>query len=252
MTDRNSFDSPWKEILGAYFREFMIFFFPEIEKEIDWEKGYVPLDKELHQITRESDTGNRIADRLMQVWKKNGDETWVMAHTEIQGGKEDEFPLRVFVYNYRGRDLYGRSVVSLAVLTDTNPEWRVSEYKDELWGCRTVFSFPSVKLLDYKKDPTYLESSDNPFAVAVMAHLKTLETRKDRQSRLQYKLSLSRQLYRHGWSKDDIIRLYRFIDWIMVLPAEMENIYHENLMAYEREVNMQYITTAERIGMEKG
>jgi len=101
MTDRKSFDSPWKEILGAYFREFMLFFFPKIEKEIDWEKGYIPLDKELHQITRESDTGNRVADRLMKVWKKNGDETWVMAHTEIQGGKEEGFPRRVFVYNYR-------------------------------------------------------------------------------------------------------------------------------------------------------
>ena len=84
MTDRKSFDSPWKEIPGAYFREFMLFFFPKIEKEIDWEKGYIPLDKELHQISRESNTGNRIADRLMQVWKKNGDETWVMAHAEIQ------------------------------------------------------------------------------------------------------------------------------------------------------------------------
>jgi hypothetical protein len=143
-------------------------------------------------------------------------------------------------------------VVSLAVLTDGNPDWRVSEYGQELWGCRTVFSFPSVKLLDYKKDWAYLESSDNPFAVAVMAHLKTLETRKDKQSRLQYKLALSRRLYQYGWTRDDIIRLYRFIDWIMVLPAEMENEYHQNLLAYEKEVNMQYITTAERIGMEKG
>jgi hypothetical protein len=188
----------------------------------------------------------------MRVWKKDGKETWVMAHTEIQGKKEDEFPHRVFVYNYRSQDLYGKPVVSLAVLTDGNPDWRVSEYGQELWGCRTVFSFPSVKLLDYKKDWAYLESSDNPFAVAVMAHLKTLETRKDRQSRLQYKLALSRNLYRHGWTRDDIIRLYRFIDWIMVLPGDMENIYHEKLMDYEREVNMQYITTAERIGMEKG
>jgi len=143
-------------------------------------------------------------------------------------------------------------VVSLAVLTDENPEWKVSQYKQDIWGCRTAFSFPCVKLLDYRKKWKQLESSQNPFAVAVMAHLKTLETRKDTQSRLQYKLALSKNLYRHGWTKDDIIRLYRFIDWIMVLPGDMENIYHEKLMDYEREVNMQYITTAERIGMEKG
>jgi hypothetical protein len=143
-------------------------------------------------------------------------------------------------------------VVSLAVLADQNPKWKVSEYQHELWGCRTSFSFPFVKLLDYKDRWEWLESSRNPFAVVVMAHLKTQETRKDKDNRLEYKLALSKRLYHCGWTKDDIIKLYRFIDWIMALPAEMENAYHHNLLKYEKEVNMQYISTAERIGMEKG
>jgi hypothetical protein len=38
----------------------------------------------------------------------------------------------------------------------------------------------------------------------------------------------------------------------MVLPKGMENIYHRELFKFEEEVNMQYVTTAERIGIEKG
>jgi hypothetical protein len=51
MADRKTFDSPWKEILGAYFREFMLFFFPDIENEIDWEKGYTPISAKLFNLT---------------------------------------------------------------------------------------------------------------------------------------------------------------------------------------------------------
>ncbi|QTA91487.1 hypothetical protein [Desulfonema magnum] len=38
----------------------------------------------------------------------------------------------------------------------------------------------------------------------------------------------------------------------MVLPAELEDAYHQELMEFEEKEKMQYITTAERIGIEKG
>ncbi len=81
----------------------MRFFFPKISKEIDWKAGYEAADKELRQIIREAETGKRFADRLFRVQKKNGDETWVMTHVEIQAQKETGFPERTFIYNYRIR-----------------------------------------------------------------------------------------------------------------------------------------------------
>ena len=97
-----------------------------------------------------------------------------------------------------------------------------------------------------------LESSSNPFAVVVMAHPRTMETRKDDQERLRFKLSLSKSLYRRGWKRQEIIDLYRFIDWIMGLRDDLEIAYHRELTKYEEEIKMPYVTTAERIGMEKG
>ncbi len=249
---RDDYDSPWKDILGIYFEEFMRFFFPSVARKIDWSKGYTLLDKEMSQITREAEKGKRLADRLVQVWKKNGGEAWVLAHPEIQAGREKDFPHRVWVYYYRIHDLYNRPVLSLAVLADKSPKWRPSEYSQELWGCRNEFHFPVVKILDYRERWEYLEKSDSPFAVVVMAHLKTMETGKDKESRRHWKLELTKNLYRRGFKKQDIINLYRFIDWLMALPVKLEKIYHEELVKFEEGQKMLYITTAERIGVEKG
>ena len=38
----------------------------------------------------------------------------------------------------------------------------------------------------------------------------------------------------------------------MALPNDLEKVYHRELTKYEEETKMPYITTAERIGMEKG
>lgn len=252
MTKRDDYDSPWKDILGEYFEPFMRFFFPKIAEEINWEKGYEPADKELRQITREAETTKRFADRLFRVWKKNGNETWIMTHVEIQAQKETGFPERTFIYNYRIRDLYRRTAVSLAVLADEKPNWYASVYLDKLWGCLTVFRFPVAKVLEYREKWDELEKSDNPFAVVVMAHLKTTETKGNETSRKQWKVELTKNLYRRGFEKQDIINLYRFIDWIMVLPEKLEEAYHQEITEFEEERKMQYITTAERIGMEKG
>ncbi len=108
------------------------------------------------------------------------------------------------------------------------------------------------KLLDYKGKWGYLERQDNPFAIVVMAHLRALETRKDHLLRKQWKTELTRLLYEKGYSRTAVINLYRFIDWVLTLPDALEEIFLEELKAYEKEKNMPYITSAERIGRKKG
>ncbi|WDN87062.1 hypothetical protein BuS5_00030 [Desulfosarcina sp. BuS5] len=53
--NNQDYDSPWKDILEVYFREFLKFFFPKIEKDLDWKKGYVFLDKEFQSIVKLDD-----------------------------------------------------------------------------------------------------------------------------------------------------------------------------------------------------
>lgn len=249
---RGDFDSPWKDILSSYFEEFIAFFFPQANSAIDWSKPYQFLDTELQQIVRDAELGKRIADKLAQVWLNNGESTWVLVHIEIQNQPKSDFAKRMYTYNHRIFDRYDRQVASLAVLSDEQAEWKPTQFGYQLLGCEVNFKFPVVKLLDYQQNWQELEESSNPFATVVMAHLKAQETRGQQQERKTWKLSLTRRLYERGYQRQQIIDLFRFIDWVMALPKELEEDFRQQLNVYEEERRMQYVTSIERIGMEKG
>ena len=115
---RSDYDGVWKEALEQYFTEFMAFFFPQAHAEIDWAREYEFLDKELQQVARDAQLGQRRVDKLVKVWQKNGDEAWVLVHAEVQNQPDAGFAERMYVYNYRLFDRYHRRVASLAVLGD--------------------------------------------------------------------------------------------------------------------------------------
>ncbi|WP_446011521.1 hypothetical protein [Candidatus Electrothrix sp.] len=250
---RQDFDSPWKEALDAYFPEFMGFFFPDIHAAIDWSCGYTFLDKEFQKITRDAATGRRHVDKLVQIFLINGGETWLLIHVEIQGQPDTVFPERMFIYHYRILDRYNKDTVSLGVLSDPDPGFRPGPHVREHFGCRTEFHFPTVKVLDYKADWEKLERSKNPFAVVVMAHLKAQELDLGKgEERKQWKLRLIRLLYECGFERKNVLQLFRFIDWLLMLPPELEKIFTEEVHKIEEEKDMEYITSVERVGIEKG
>jgi hypothetical protein len=248
----DAYDSPWKEILELYFPDFMQFFFPQIHRDIDWRRGYDFLDQELQQVVRDAELGKRLADKLVKVWKRSGEETWVLVHIEIQSQEEPQFSQRMFVYYYRLRDKYNQKIVSLAILGDERETWRPQPLHEELWGCEVMFRFPIVKLLDYAPRWAELEASRNPFAVAVMTHLKTKETRQDAESRREWKFRLTRRLYEQGYERQDILNLFRFIDWMMELPEGIKQAFRLELEQYEQENQMPYVTSIEQMGIERG
>ena len=248
----SDYDSPWKEALESYFEAFMAFFFPEAHADIDWTKGYEFLDKELQQVVRDAELGRRRVDKLVKLWRRNGDEAWVLVHVEVQSQEETGFAERMYIYNYRLFDRYHRLVASFAVLGDERSGWRPDKFGYNLWGCEIGFKFPVVKLLDYKERWSELEESQNPFATVVMAHLKAQETRRNPAGRLQWKSSLVKGLYERGFRREDILELFRFIDWLMALPENLELRFSEEIMRYEEEKQMPYITSIEQIGIEKG
>jgi len=163
-----------------------------------------------------------------------------------------EFERRMYVYNYRIFDRYSRDVVSLAVLTDKEERFRPSAYHFEFGDFRLGMAFPMVKLLDYGGRWEELERSENPFSVVVMAQLKAQETRRRVQERYAWKLRLTRMLYARGYSREEVLGLYRFIDWVLRLPEALEEAIHEEIIQEEEAKAMPYITTAERIGRRKG
>lgn len=248
---RTLFDSPWKEIVETYLPDFMAFFFPSAYSEIDWERGFEFLDSELRQVVRDAELGKRFVDKLVKLHLIGGEETWVLIHLEIQSQYESTFAERIYVYNYRIYDRYRRKVASLIVLGDDSPTWRPSEFGYELLGTTINIRYPVVKLLDKMQDWDALEENTNPFATVVMAHLKASQTRKDREERLRWKLSLTRRLYQQGYQRQDIINLFAFIDWVMTLPDNLSAQFWTEVRQFEEEQQMPYITSVERLGMQR-
>ncbi|MGV0028492.1 DUF4351 domain-containing protein [Phormidesmis priestleyi] len=251
-TPRADQDSPWKQILRQYFREAIEFFFPATAALIDWHKPPEFLDKEYQQIAPDAEVGKRYADQLVKVWRKSGDELWLLLHTEIQAKPEANFTERMFIYNLRIFDYFHHPAISLAILCDGRTNWRPSVYEFSYPDTHLRFEFGVVKLLDYQTQWATLEASLNPFAIVVMAHLKAQETKRNASDRKAVKLNLIRRLYESGYSRREVVNLFRFIDWVMILPEGLKQAFWTELKVYEEERQMPYITSVEEIGFARG
>ncbi len=108
---------------------------------------------------------------------------------------------------------------------------------------RRPIHFLVVKLLDYRVNWSSLEGSDNPFATVVMAHLKALETRADDESRYHWKLALVKGLYERNYTRQDVLELFHFIDWVMSLPEGLAARFIETVIEFEGEKQMRYVTS---------
>lgn len=250
--ETDDYDSPWKDAVEHYFSAFMAFYFPDAFTEIDWSKGYVILDQELLAVVRDAELGKRFVDKLIRVSLRNGDEKWIYIHIEIQGAKQTEFAKRMFVYNYRLFDRYDRPIVSMAVLADTQSDWKPTSYGFEVLGCKHFLEFPVAKLTDYHDQLDEMLAADNVFAVVTATHILTQRTRKNDDERYEAKRRLLRLLYQRYWDKQKVIDLFHVIDWMMRLPEALEQQLWYEIEAIEGSKKMHYVTSVEKIGIAKG
>lgn len=246
------YDSPWKEALARYLPDFLALFFPDIHAQIDWERGYTLLDKELQQVTRDANLGRRLADTLVQVWRRDGTDVWVLIHIEVQGTAERDFARRMFVYYYRLFDRYERPIMSVAVLADEQADWRPARFVQDLWGCAVELRYPVVKLTDWRTREDELATSTNPFAVVVRAHLVAQATVGAAEARGRAKIGLIRGLFGQGYARERVLDLLRLIDWLVALPEEEERLVERELERIEEEQRMAYVTSWERMGLVDG
>jgi hypothetical protein len=96
-----------------------------------------------------------------------------------------------------------------------------------------------------------LETSNDPIAAMVLAHLATLEAPDD-LSLFARKRDVIRSLYDRGMSKQMVLELFRLIDWMMTLPEALQPLFRQEHLHWEEEKNMPYVTTFERLAREEG
>jgi hypothetical protein len=199
-----------EEIIEDFFLDFLTFFYPEALEIFDFSKCFEFLDKELEQIIIPSSSKNRIADKLVKVYTKEGVEQWILVHIEVQGYEDDKFAERMFTYFYRIYDRYRKDISALAIFTDDNPKFRPKSFKKSFLRTSVVYDYETFKLSDYK--PKDFQNSDNPFAIIMETALYGLKKNKLKDEKLfAIKLDLARRLNEKGFPKETFGKLCSFI-----------------------------------------
>lgn len=110
----------------------------------------------------------------------------------------------------------------------------------------------AVKLLDWRDRWQALEQTDSLIALAVMAHLQTLETVQDPAKRKVFKMQLVRLAHERGFSSEQIRLLFRFLELVIVLPAALEQEFDHDVLDYEKEIEMPVMIPFERNAIRRG
>jgi len=245
-------DSVWKEILDRFLEEFFQFFFPHVHRDIDWSRRPIFLDKELQAILRGIPRGRQYVDKLVQVRLRTGEKAWIFIHVEIEGRAGPGFTKRMQRYNLLISERYGEDVVSFALLTHAGVRHHLEPYDYQRWGFRKLFQFPAVKISSYRGQEERLKRSRNPFGLLTLAHLKRQEAGKDAARKFSVKTELVRLLHERGYKRGDIMHLFKFLDWLVRLPADLDERFEGWISDYERRKTVPYVTSIERIGEKRG
>jgi hypothetical protein len=243
------FDEAWKQIIERFFPEFLRFFVPEIYEAIDFQQSFTFLDTEMAQFDKQALKGAKVVDKLAKVFRKDGSERWILIHIEVQGDADEDFSLRMFRYFYRIFDRYGKQVISIAVLTERASGPADGRYERKVFGSGVEFHYLPFNLMDYERDQ--LEADENPMALVVLA-AQERERLRQRGDRFNAKWYLMRRLYERGYNREEITSLFKFIDWVIRLSTDEEIRLRDAVKALEEVNKMPYVTSVERIGMEKG
>ncbi len=236
-TEPDNFDNPWTEVLQAYLPQALEFFFPKVYAVVDWTRPYEFLGKKEfdEQMVRDPRDCRGFIDNLVKFWSTTGEEVCLLIHVEIEFQRGKYLPKRILDYNIRAFNRFDLPTINLVILCDDARKWRPRRYRHDFLGTRLELEFGSVKISHYQKLLAELEASDNFFALLVLAYLKTLETSEKLEERKVWKLSLISRLYDLGLQEQDFRILYRFIDWVMVLPNALDDEFLQEFRQFERE-----------------
>ncbi|SEK24417.1 RpnC/YadD family protein [Parapedobacter koreensis] len=248
-------DELLKGAFEEWFIEFLRFIYPNANDLFDFARGLTFMDKELLAIIpeRERKKGKRVADLLVKVYLKDGAERWILLHTEIEGGSQEDFAFRIFQYHYRILDRYRVPVETIAVFTGDKNQHKPSEYVHRGIDTSIHFRYRAYHIFD--NDEAELLQMDNAFALIVVACQKALLEGKVPDKELsEDRLTIARALLRHDYDHDRIISFLVFLkNFLYIKDSEINRIFDEHVIQLTGgAINMGIIETVKKQERQKG
>jgi predicted transposase/invertase (TIGR01784 family) len=193
---------------------------PDLYETIDFNKGYEFLEQEIRTLFTDSEVDKKYTDKLAKLYLKSGKEKWILVHIEVQGNRKQDFPERMFRYFYRVYDKYNREIFALALFSDASPTFKPNQFEYEFFDTKLTYAYRIYKILEQNEE--ILALSQNPFSMAVLAGLYVVKGKKDMDKRFQFKVKLMRLLLQKDLHREEIEKLFVFIDGLLKLPTDKE------------------------------
>ncbi|MEK4425565.1 hypothetical protein [Solibacillus sp. FSL K6-1523] len=226
-------DDLWKKVIADLFEDFLLFFLPEFHAEVDFSKPIDFLQQELFKEIIEERKGRKMADQIAKVILKNGEEQWVLVHTEVQTDDDEDFPQRMFEYYYRIFDRYDKKIVAIALFTKPSRK-SSNEYKYVYFGTEVSYTFNKYVIADF--DVEELKESPKLFSKALLASIYMNRSNKKMSLRRAYKRALLRELLiLKDVNRTEITAIFYFVDYLLKLPKEMLDQLQQEIRAEIRE-----------------
>ena len=238
------YDGLWKKLIYELFEEFVLFFAADLYEDVDFSQETEFLQQELFQEIIQEKKGRQVADQIVKVCLKNGQEQWVLIHIEVQGSGDTDFAKRMFRYYYKIFDKYNHDIVAIALLTDDSKHFRPSQYEYASYGTSLIYNYNMYKFSDH--DEEELLNSNNPFAIAVLAANYANEAKHDDLKRYRFKSKLMRLLLKRSDYPREQQRIYistliYFIDYLLQIPEELTEKLREEFILTKEDIAMLYI-----------
>jgi predicted transposase/invertase (TIGR01784 family) len=243
---RLNHDAMFKELISNFFIEFLALFFPDLLRQIDT-KSLEYLDKEF--FTGILEDYRREADIVVKT-RFHGADAYFIVLIEGQGRAEADFGQRLFFY------------VALLHLREKVPVYpivvfynnRIKKPQPDIYqikiGEEVVLELRyHVLQLGHLNWRDFIRN-ENPIAAALMARMNI------RQNEMPYvKLECLKLLAKAKLNRKRMRLIAGFVDAYLQLNAEGEKIFQQEVSktkGRQREAVMEYVTTWERRGIEKG
>lgn len=239
-------DSLFKQLLSAFFFDFVELFAPELAQYAD-RASLVAMDKEV--FTDLAAGESHEADLVMQLRVK-GEESYFLVHVETQARAQSEFGLRLFRYFARLHEKYGMPVYPMVLFSFDKPRrQQASIYELKFPGLQVLkFQYQVIQLnrLNWRD---YLEK-ENKAAAALMAKMQFAETEK-----VRVKLECLRAILRLQANPAERSLISKFVDTYIPLDGEEKGRFKEELSQLskkEQEGVMEFETSWQKEGFEMG
>lgn len=209
-----SHDQLFKQLIGAFFEEFIEAFFPKLYKQIDF-KSMKPLSEEV--FTGVLDGNKRVLDMVIEVkWKKT--DTLIVIHIEPQNYKQSDFNVRMFKYFSLLYNKIEKPIIPIAIFSYED-KWEENEFK-MCFSDLEVLHFKYLSLHLRKQNWRKFIKQDNPVAAALLSKMGyTVE------ERVKVKLEFIKILSRLKLDREANNMLLGFFESYLSLSEKEEEIF---------------------------